>query len=284
MVERFFNEAGALGHDGEDAGSHRHYRALFLSDIHLGTRGCQAEILLDFLRVHDAETIYLVGDIVDGWRLRRAWHWPQAHNDVIQKLLRKGRKGARIVYLPGNHDEFLRDYLGSHFGGVEVADTAVHVAADGRRYLVIHGDQFDVVVRHAKWLAFLGDWAYTTALVVNTWVNVIRRRLGLTYWSLSAWAKLKVKNAVNFIGKFEDALSSEARRNGVDGVICGHIHHATIHDRFGIRYINTGDWVESCTAIVETHDGRFELIRWTSRATGRSGQSRLPAPRERADA
>lgn len=284
MVERFFNEAGAFGHDGEDAGSHRHYRALFLSDIHLGTRGCQAEILLDFLRVHDAETIYLVGDIVDGWRLRRAWHWPQAHNDVIQKLLRKGRKGARIVYLPGNHDEFLRDYLGSHFGGVEVADTAVHVAADGRRYLVIHGDQFDVVVRHAKWLAFLGDWAYTTALVVNTWVNVIRRRLGLTYWSLSAWAKLKVKNAVNFIGKFEDALSSEARRNGVDGVICGHIHHATIHDRFGIRYINTGDWVESCTAIVETHDGRFELIRWTSRATGRSGQSRLPAPRERADA
>ncbi|SHO65876.1 UDP-2,3-diacylglucosamine pyrophosphatase LpxH [Pseudoxanthobacter soli DSM 19599] len=284
MVERFFNEAGALGHDGEEAGSHRHYRALFLSDIHLGTRGCQAEILLDFLRVHDAETIYLVGDIVDGWRLRRAWHWPQAHNDVIQKLLRKGRKGARIVYLPGNHDEFLRDYLGSHFGGVEVADTAVHVAADGRRYLVIHGDQFDVVVRHAKWLAFLGDWAYTTALVVNTWVNVIRRRLGLTYWSLSAWAKLKVKNAVNFIGKFEDALSSEARRNGVDGVICGHIHHATIHDRFGIRYINTGDWVESCTAIVETHDGRFELIRWTSRDTGRSGQSRLPAPRERADA
>ncbi|MFN4167019.1 MAG: UDP-2,3-diacylglucosamine diphosphatase [Pannonibacter phragmitetus] len=243
----------------------RHYRALFISDVHLGTRGCQADLLLDFLKYNDAETVYLVGDIVDGWRLKRSWYWPQAHNDVIQKILRKARKGARIFYIPGNHDEFLRDFLGTHFGGVEVADSVVHTAADGREYLVIHGDQFDVVIRHAKWLAFFGDKAYVTALALNTGFNLMRRRLGLTYWSLSAWAKLKVKNAVNFIGRFEDALSDEARRKGVHGVICGHIHHAASHDIDGIHYINTGDWVESCTAVAEHHDGTFEVIRWVQR-------------------
>ncbi|ALV28178.1 UDP-2,3-diacylglucosamine diphosphatase [Pannonibacter sp. Q-1] len=243
----------------------QHYRALFISDVHLGTRGCQADLLLDFLKYNDAETVYLVGDIVDGWRLKRSWYWPQAHNDVIQKILRKARKGARIFYIPGNHDEFLRDFLGTHFGGVEVADSVVHTAADGREYLVIHGDQFDVVIRHAKWLAFFGDKAYVTALALNTGFNLVRRRLGLTYWSLSAWAKLKVKNAVNFIGRFEDALSDEARRKGVHGVICGHIHHAASHDIDGIHYINTGDWVESCTAVAEHHDGTFEVIRWVQR-------------------
>lgn len=241
----------------------RRYRALFLSDIHLGTKGCQAELLLDFLKYHDADVIYLVGDIVDGWRLRSSWYWPQKHNDVVQKLLRKGRKGTRIVYLPGNHDEFLRDYYGSHFGGIEVMETAIHEAADGKRYLVIHGDVFDVVVRHAKWLAFMGDWAYSTALMANTYVNRVRRKLGLTYWSLSQWAKLKVKNAVNYIGKFEEAVADEAKRNGVDGVICGHIHHAVIHDQFAVRYVNCGDWVESCTAIAEHDDGRLEIICWT---------------------
>lgn len=241
---------------------HRQYRALFLSDIHLGTRGCQADMLLDFLRNNDAETVYLVGDIVDGWRLKRSWYWPQSHNDVVQKILRKGRKGSRIVYVPGNHDEFLRGFLGTHFGGIEVADSIIHEAADGARYLVIHGDQFDVVIRHAKWLAFFGDKAYGAALWGNTWLNRLRRRLGLTYWSLSAWAKLKVKNAVNFIGCFEETLSLEARRKGVDGVICGHIHHAANREINGIRYINTGDWVESCTAVAENHDGTFELIHW----------------------
>lgn len=244
----------------------RQLRAIFLSDIHLGTRGCQAHLLLDFLRHHDAEVIYLVGDIVDGWRMRRSWYWPQEHNDVVQKLLRKGRKGTRIVYVPGNHDEFLRDYVGTHFGGVEVIDSILHETADGRAFLVIHGDQFDIVVRHAKWLAFFGDWAYSVALSVSTGINIVRRRLGLTYWSLSAWAKLKVKNAVNFIGSFEEALAGEARRRGADGVICGHIHHATMHDRFGVRYVNTGDWVESCTAVVETHDGELEIVRWTTSA------------------
>ncbi|PKR90139.1 UDP-2,3-diacylglucosamine hydrolase [Pleomorphomonas diazotrophica] len=246
-----------------DANTTRSLRALFLSDIHLGTRDCQADLLLDFMRVHEAETIYLVGDIVDGWRMRRSWFWTQSHNDVVQKLLRKARKGARVVYIPGNHDEFLRDYLGTHFGGVEVMDRCLHEAADGRRFLVIHGDQFDVVVRHARWLAYLGDWAYETALWINTWLNRARRSIGLPYWSLSAWAKLRVKNAVNFIGAFEDALAHEAKRVGADGVICGHIHHAVMRDMNGIAYVNTGDWVESCTAIAENHDGSLEIIRWT---------------------
>ncbi len=246
----------------ESTKPHR-YRALFISDVHLGTWGCQSDLLLDFLKHNDADTFYLVGDMIDGWRLKSSWYWPQAHNDVVQKLLRKGRKGTRIVYLPGNHDEFLRDYYGTHFGGIEVVETAIHTAADGKRYLVIHGDVFDVVVRHAKWLAFLGDGAYTTALTLNTYLNKARRRLGLTYWSLSQWAKLKVKNAVNYIGKFEEAVADEAKRHQVDGVICGHIHHAAIHDQFGVRYVNCGDWVESCTAIAEHEDGRLEIISWT---------------------
>ena len=240
----------------------RHLRTLFLSDFHLGTRGSQADLLLDFLKWHDAETIYLVGDIIDGWRLKKSWYWPQAHNDVVQKLLRKGRKGARLVYIPGNHDEFLRDYLGLQMGGVEIADSIIHETADGKRLLVMHGDQFDVVVRHAKWLAFLGDHAYNLALALNTVVGKVRRKFGFEYWSLSAWAKLKVKNAVSFIGAFEQALLTEAKRVGADGVVCGHIHHPTIRDDLGIRYINSGDWVESCTAIVEHHDGRIEMIRW----------------------
>ncbi len=256
----------------------KHYRTLFLSDIHLGTRGCQADLLLDFLRHNDAEVVYLVGDIVDGWRLRRSWYWPQPHNDVVQKILRKARKGARVIYLPGNHDEFLRDYIGTHFGGVEVTETAIHETADGKRFLIMHGDQFDLVVRHAKWLALLGDWAYVTALGINTWFNFIRRKLGFSYWSLSAWAKLKVKNAVNFIGTFEETLVAEARKRGVDGVLCGHIHHAVIRDADGITYLNTGDWVESCTAIAEHHDGTFEILRWTDRAN-REGQTTLETDR-----
>ena len=252
-------------------------RTLFLSDIHLGTKGCQAELLLDFLREVDADEIYLVGDIVDGWKLRSGWYWPQAHNDVVQKLLRKVRKGSRLVYVPGNHDEFLRDFLDMHFGGIEVQDQVLHEAADGRRYLVIHGDQFDLVMRHAKWLAFLGDGAYEVALFVNTHLNRVRRRLGLTYWSLSAWAKLRVKNAVNFISRFEELLAAEARRLGADGVICGHIHHAASRDIDGLHYLNTGDWVESCTAIVEHYDGRMEVIRFTDRAAAAPLAPPVPA-------
>jgi UDP-2,3-diacylglucosamine pyrophosphatase LpxH len=240
----------------------RRFRTLFISDVHLGTKGCQAELLLDFLRVHDADTIYLVGDIVDGWRLKQSWYWPQTHNDVVQKLLRKGRQGARLIYIPGNHDEFLRNYYGSHFGGIEVAEQAIFETAAGRRYLVIHGDVFDMVVRHARWLALLGDWAYVSALTLNTYINALRRRLGYSYWSLSAWAKQRVKNAVNYISEFETALSGEAQRVGVDGVICGHIHHAAMRDIGAVHYVNTGDWVESCTALVENADGSLEIIRW----------------------
>lgn len=249
------------------------YRTVFISDIHLGTAGCNAEMLLDFLKSIECETLYLVGDIVDGWQLRSGWYWPQAHNDVVQKLLRKVRKGTHIVYLPGNHDEFLRDYVGTTFGGIEIADTAIHESPDGRRYLVIHGDQFDMVMRHQRWLAHLGDGAYTLALWLNTILNRFRRRLNLSYWSLSAWAKLKVKNAVSFIGKFEEILAEEARRRGAQGVICGHIHHAADRSIGDLRYLNTGDWVESCTGIVEHYDGRIEVIHYPSRLRAKEAEA-----------
>jgi UDP-2,3-diacylglucosamine pyrophosphatase LpxH len=248
----------------ESDGDWRRFRALFLSDVHLGSRATNAELLVDFLRYHDAPLIYLVGDIVDGWRLKRSWHWPQSHNDVVQKILRCARKGARVIYIPGNHDEFARDFQGKHFGGVEVVDRTMHESATGRKFLVIHGDQFDVVVMNARTLAYLGDWAYDIAVRINRTIAVVRRLFNLPYWSFSAWAKLRVKEAVNFIGSFQTTLSEEARKSGADGVICGHIHHATIAEVDGITYINTGDWVESCTAIGENFDGTFEILSWTS--------------------
>jgi UDP-2,3-diacylglucosamine pyrophosphatase LpxH len=241
------------------------WRTLFISDIHLGTKACQAEALLDFLKDHDAETICLVGDIIDFWRVRRGAVWPQSHNDVLQKILRKVRKGARVIFIPGNHDEALRDYCGMAFGGIEIHRDFVHVSADGSRFLVLHGDEFDVVVRYARWLAFLGDRSYEFALWCNHPLNWLRRRFGFGYWSLSAYLKLRVKSAVNFIGEFENAIVEEAGKRDADGVICGHIHHATDRMIEGIRYINCGDWVESHTAIAEDHDGSFQLIRWRER-------------------
>ena len=263
----------------------RCYRTLFLSDLHLGARVAQAELLLDFLKHNDADTIYLVGDIVDGWKLRKGWYWPQAHNDVVQKLLRKARKGARVIYVPGNHDEFARGYTGLSFGGIEVVDDALHETADGKTMLVIHGDQFDIVVCNARWLAYFGDWAYEVAIAANAWFNRARRVFGVGYWSLSAWAKMKVKNAVNFIGDYENALAAEAKRRGVDGVICGHIHHATIKTIQGALYVNTGDFVESCTAVAEHEDGRFEILYWRTTAEEREAAEAanrvkaLPSPR-----
>ncbi|MEC9367722.1 MAG: UDP-2,3-diacylglucosamine diphosphatase [Pseudomonadota bacterium] len=250
------------------------YRTLFISDIHLGTRACQAEYLLDFLKHHDASTIYLVGDIVDFWRVRRGAHWPQLQNDVIQKLLRKVRKGTRVIYIPGNHDEGLRAYCGSSFGGIELVNRALHDTADGRRFLVTHGDEFDVVVRYARWLAFLGDSAYELALWVNTHVNLARRYFRLPYWSLSAFLKHRVKRAVNYIGEFETALAREARKHDAQGVICGHIHHAAMREIGDILYVNTGDWVDSCTAVGERADGKLEIIRWVQ-----PGHEFIPAPR-----
>lgn len=256
----------------------RRYRAIFLSDIHLGTRGCKAEFLLDFLRDTESDTLYLVGDIIDGWRLRRTWHWPQAHNDVVQKVLRKARKGTAVLFIPGNHDEFARGYVNHDFGEVKLVKEAVHVTADGKRLLVIHGDEFDGVVLYAKWVALLGDGAYTLALILNHWFNVVRRRLGLPYWSLSKYLKHKVKNAVSFIAKFETTMIEEARRRGFDGVVCGHIHHAEIRTIDGITYCNDGDWVESCTALVEHLDGRLEIINWTNERAFSALDAYEPAP------
>jgi UDP-2,3-diacylglucosamine pyrophosphatase LpxH len=242
----------------------KRYRTLFLSDLHLGTRGCQVGHLLDFLHHHDAETIYLVGDIIDEWRLRARWHWPDDHSDVLYKLKDKARNGSRVVYLPGNHDEFLRIYNGGRLDGFDIVDNAIHEAGDGRRYLVVHGDCFDVVQAQAPWLALIGDSAYATALAVNTALNRFGQWLGLPYWSFSNWAKMRVKSVVNFIGHYEQALVKAARDYQVDGVVCGHIHSATIHDDFGLAYVNCGDWVESCTAIVEHDDGRMEIINWAN--------------------
>lgn len=238
------------------------YRTIWISDIHLGTRGCKAELLLEFLRHTHAETLFLVGDIVDGWRLKRSWYWNQSHNDVVQKLLRKARKGTNVIYVPGNHDEALRDFTELQFGGITVQMEAIHQTADGRRLLVTHGDHFDGIVTYAKWLALLGDAAYGFALNLNTWFNHLRRRMGLPYWSLSAYLKNRVKNAVEFISDYERAIAEEARRRHVDGVVCGHIHHAEIRMIDGILYCNDGDWVESCTALVEHFDGRLEILRW----------------------
>jgi UDP-2,3-diacylglucosamine pyrophosphatase LpxH len=238
------------------------FRAIWISDIHLGTRGCNAELLLDFLRSTDSQYLYLVGDIVDIWRMRKSWYWHQEHNDVVQKLLRKARKGTRVIYIPGNHDESFRDFAGHRFGRVVVLREAIHVAADGRRFLVMHGDQFDGIVKYAKWLAFVGDRAYNYALAINVWFNRVRRSLGFPYWSLSAYLKHKVKNAVEYISNYEKAVVAEARRRGVDGVICGHIHTAEIRTFNDILYCNDGDWVESCTALVEHLDGRLEILNW----------------------
>ena len=240
-------------------------RTLFISDVHLGTRTAQTEHLLLFLAQYDADTIYLVGDIIDFWKVRRGPHWAQSHNDVLQKLMRRVRKGTRLVYIPGNHDEGLRDYVGLHFGGIEIHRDAVHTTARGRRYLVMHGDEFDVVVRAARWLALLGDRGYELALWLNNPLNWLRRHLGLGYWSLSAYLKGRVKSAVAFIGAFEEAVATEAGRRNVDGIICGHIHHAADRRIGEVHYLNCGDWVESCTAIIETLDGQLRVIQRMAR-------------------
>jgi UDP-2,3-diacylglucosamine pyrophosphatase LpxH len=248
--------------DGADeTPSHRH-RTIWISDVHLGTPGCKAEFLLDFLKWNDSDTLFLVGDILDGWRLRKGWHWPQAHNDVVQKILRKARKGTRVIYVPGNHDEFARDYVNHAFGGIDVVHEAVHRTADGKHLLVTHGDLFDGVVQQARWLALLGDQMYTLILALNHWFNRARARLGFGYWSLSQYLKYKAKTAVSFITDFELALVREARRRGFDGVVCGHIHKAEIRMVDGLLYCNDGDWVESLTALVEDHAGQLRIVEW----------------------
>lgn len=242
------------------------YRTVFISDVHLGTRDCRSDFLADFLRQSSCETMFLVGDIFDGWRLRKSWYWDANHDEVIRLLLKKARSGTDITYIPGNHDEAIRPWLpmGLEIAGIKLRLNAEHTTADGRRLLVTHGDEFDSVVRYAKFLALLGDQAYTTALMLNRHFNAIRRRLGHPYWSLSAWLKRRVKEAVKAIDRFETALAAEAKRRGFDGVVCGHIHHAEMREVNGVLYLNDGDWVESCTALVEHMDGRLELIDWAA--------------------
>lgn len=251
------------------------YRTIFVSDIHLGTAGCQADALLDFLRAHRSDRLYLVGDIVDLWAIARRPHFPQTHLSVIRKLLSRAEKGTEIIYLPGNHDEAIRELLPLEaFGNIRVADEWMHVTADGRRVLVLHGDRFDQVVKYARWLAWLGDIGYQLLLRANGVVNALRRRFGFGHWSLSAYAKRKVKMAVNFIGGYEEAVVRSVRERGADAVVCGHIHHPEVKDLHGVLYCNTGDWVESLTAVVEHMDGRLELVRWAAHAAARASKPR----------
>lgn len=242
----------------------RRHRTIFISDVHLGTRGCKAELLADFLAANSCETLYLVGDIIDGWQLKRRWYWNEAQTRVVQEILRKVDDGTRVIYIPGNHDEFLRPHCGRVIAGVEMMLEAIHETADGRRILVLHGDQFDSVIGYAKWLAHVGDQAYCFALALNDRLHDLRRRLGLPYWSLSAYLKHAVKNAVEYVSRFEDVVARATVPKGVDGVLCGHIHHAEIRKIGPILYHNDGDWVESCTAVVEDARGHLEILRWAT--------------------
>jgi UDP-2,3-diacylglucosamine pyrophosphatase LpxH len=255
-------ESESDGHEEPIGVSRLGYRAIWISDIHLGTQGCQADLLLEFLRHTDSRYLYLVGDIIDGWALKRRWYWHQQHNDVVQKILRKARKGTQVTFIAGNHDEAVRQFVGLGFGGIALADEAIHVTAAGKRLLVIHGDQFDGVVRCARWLAYLGDYLYELTLKLNRWFNWVRRKLNLPYWSLSQYLKHKVKNAVSYITAFEEAVAREAQRRGLDGVVCGHIHRPEIRDINGVLYCNDGDWVESLSALVESEDGALKIVTW----------------------
>ena len=256
-----------------EGNARRSYRTIWISDVHLGTRGCNAELLIDFLDHVDSETLYLVGDIIDGWRLKKRFYWPAAHNDVIWRLLKRAKRGTKVVYIPGNHDEVFRQFSGLDFGGIEIRRKAIHDTADGRRLLVLHGDEFDAITLAHKWLAHVGDVLYNALMAANVWVNMVRRALNLPYWSLSKHAKAKVKNAVEFISNYEQVVAAAAGARGVDGVVCGHIHTAEMRLIDGVAYYNDGDWVEGCTALVEHFDGRMELLHWVEEMRAREAAS-----------
>jgi UDP-2,3-diacylglucosamine pyrophosphatase LpxH len=284
--ERIFaaQQRFSFGKSAEDLISPRRYRTAWISDAHLGTRGCNAAALLDFLRENDFDTLYVVGDLIDIWSLRRGIYWPQQHNDVIQKILRKARKGTHVIYIPGNHDELVTDFCGV-YGNIEIKQRAIHVTASGERILIIHGDELDVVVSGSgrmRWLAFAGDVGYQFLLSLNPLINFVRRRFGLGYWSLSAYAKRRVKDAVSFIGKFEAAVAHYADRYDVDAVLCGHIHSAAIREFGKVSYYNCGDWVESCTALVEGDDGILSMVNYHALSASRSASNQIvdPQPRE----
>lgn len=244
-------------------------RSIFLSDIHLGTRACQAERLLEFLREYESEHLFLIGDIIDFWHMSRSIQWSAPQNTIIQKILRRARHGEKIIFIPGNHDEALRDYNGSTFGDIQLLNEYVHTTADGKRLLLIHGDEFDQVTRHHRWVAVLGDIGYDLLVRINvimSWWRRFLRRPG--YWSLAGYAKRKIKSALQFIFDFEGAVIHAARERGLDGVICGHIHWAAIREIDELLYVNCGDWVDSCTAIVEHLNGQLELIEWGKQTVG----------------
>ncbi|OYX65628.1 MAG: UDP-2,3-diacylglucosamine hydrolase [Sphingomonadales bacterium 32-64-17] len=260
----------------EDNGR-RKFRTVWISDIHLGTKGCNAELLIDFLDNVDCETMYLVGDIIDGWRLKKKFYWPAAHNDIVWRIMKRAKRGTRVVYIPGNHDEMFRQFTGLNFGGIEIRRAAFHDTADGRRLMVLHGDEFDAVMLSHRWLAFVGDTLYHVLMGLSHQVNVVRRWLGLPYWSLSKMAKHKVKNAVEFIGQYEEVVSRAAAERGVDGVVCGHIHTAEhrmfSHSGRDIEYWNDGDWVEGCNALVEHADGKMEILHWPDEIAAREAEA-----------
>ena len=241
------------------------YRSIWISDFHLGTRGCQSELLLEFIKHTQSEKLYLVGDIIDGWALKNTWYWPQSHNDVVQKILRKARHGTEVFYISGNHDEVMRGFAPVNFGGVSILNQVIHETVDKKKYLVVHGDQFDGIIQCAKWLAMLGSITYDFLIYFNRYINFFRKKLGYEYWSLSNYLKFTVKNAVKFVSEYEKLVCNYAKQFKVEGIICGHIHHANMQSMNGIHYINDGDWVESCTALVEHFDGKLELISWTEK-------------------
>ncbi|MCX7676298.1 MAG: UDP-2,3-diacylglucosamine diphosphatase [Alteraurantiacibacter sp.] len=262
-------------------GERRKFRTVWISDVHLGTKGCNAELLIDFLDNVDSDIMYLVGDIIDGWRLKKKFYWPASHNDILRRILKRAKRGTRIIYIPGNHDEMFRQFTGLNFGGVEIRRAAFHDTADGRRLMVLHGDEFDAIMLAHRWLAFVGDAAYHALMAANVWVNAVRQRLGLSYWSLSRMAKHKVKNAVEFISHYEEVVARAAGERGVDGVVCGHIHTAEhrvfSHDGRQIEYWNDGDWVEGCNALVEHPDGRMEILHWADEIARRKQEARAAA-------
>lgn len=238
------------------------YKTIFISDVHLGAKGAKDEFLAEFLKYNECEKLYLVGDIIDGWRLKKRMYWPQSHTNVIRRILTMSKRGTDVIYVTGNHDDFLRKYSGLDFGNIELCDETIFEAQQGQKFLVVHGDKYDSVIQTQKWLALLGDWSYETLVVINRYFNQVRRKFGMGYWSLSSYIKQKVKGAVSFISAYEDAVVKDCKEQGFDGVICGHIHHPEIRMIDGVQYLNCGDWVESCTAIVETIEGEIKLLRW----------------------
>jgi len=240
-----------------------YYRTIWISDMHLCSRDCRADSLLSFLKRHKCEYLYLVGDFIDIWQLKRRWYWPQTYNNIIHKILGRAKKGTKVIYIPGNHDEMFREFIGQQFGGVEIHQQAIHHLSDGRRLMVLHGDEFDLIVQNNKWLALVGNAAYDNLIYVNRVLNLFRRFFGMPYWSLAAYLKHRVKNAVKYIGSFEQAVVHEAKKKDVHGVVCGHIHQPVVKEVDGLTYCNTGDWVENCTALVEKENGVLEIIHWT---------------------